>query len=60
MAFQITQDMLIKEAGPKEYLINGVRTHCAEHPEYGGWVVIIDKEDTYYCSDSVFRERNVV
>lgn len=60
MAFQITEGMEIREAGVKEYLIDNVRTYCAEHPEYGGWVVRIDKEDTYYCSDQVFRERNIV
>ena len=59
-AFQIVNDMTIKEVGPKEYYINGIRVHCAEHPEYGGWVVKIDKDDIYYCSDKIFRERNIV
>ena len=59
-AFQIISEMDIKEVGPKTYQINGETVHCAEHPEYGGWVVKIDKDDIYYCSDKIFRERNVV
>lgn len=29
-------------------------------PESGGWIVYLNDDDIYYCSDKVFRERNVV
>jgi hypothetical protein len=29
-------------------------------PMHGDWVVRLTKEDTYHCTDSVFRERNIV
>jgi hypothetical protein len=31
-----------------------------EKPEVGGWVVRLTEEDTYYCSNEVFQERNIV
>jgi len=60
VAFQITHEMDIQEVWGSTYRINGEMVHCAEHPEYGGWVVKIDKDDIYYCSDKIFRERNIV
>ena len=38
----------------------GIPFFSAEIPQAGGWVVRISEEDTYYCSDKVFRERNIV
>lgn len=29
-------------------------------PAVGGWVVYLNSTDVYYCSDEVFREKNVV
>jgi hypothetical protein len=31
-----------------------------EEPKVGDWVVRLTKEDTYHCTDAVFRERNIV
>jgi len=29
-------------------------------PTIGDWVVYLSSDDIYYCSDEVFRERNIV
>ena len=31
-----------------------------EIPHAGGWVIYHNRYDVYYCSDKVFRERNIV
>ena len=31
-----------------------------EEVSLGDWVVYLTEEDTYHCTDKVFRERNVV
>jgi hypothetical protein len=67
-AFQITEGMSIHNIdeslwavsyGP-EHDMEMVYFNAHEDPVVGGWVVRLTDTDTYYCSDAVFRERNVV
>jgi hypothetical protein len=62
-AYQITpDDSIYKSLLENGYSIGkrGMTFYTAETPVAGGWVVYLDKDDVYYCSDKVFRERNVV
>lgn len=37
-----------------------IKFKAYEEPQVGDWVVRLTEEDTYHCTDKVFRERNVV
>lgn len=73
MAFQITKDHVIvkpKAVDGCEYCIGhidsgGVVTKpikfkAYESPIVGDWIVQLTADDTYHCTDAVFRERNIV
>lgn len=68
MAFQITDQHEFAKIGEAEYMIaektqhttNMIRFKAYEEPKIGDWVVRLTQEDTYHCSDAVFRERNIV
>jgi len=66
MAFQITEDMLIaaSDVYPSTYYIlhaeQSIRFKAYEEPKVGDWVVRLTEDDTYHCTDAVFRERNIV
>lgn len=44
----------------KRYFFKPVAFKSYEKPVVGDWVVFLNKEDTYHCTDAVFRERNTV
>ena len=70
MAFQITEahdwakfgesTYMITEAGNEKLTTNVIRFKAYEEPKIGDWVVRLTAEDTYHCTDAVFRERNIV
>ncbi len=70
MAFQITAEHEIapSAATPSTYYIGeskklmetGIRFKAYEEPKVGDWVVRLTEDDTYHCTDAVFRERNIV
>ena len=39
---------------------NFIKFKAYEEPKVGDWVVRLTAEDTYHCTDVVFRERNIV
>ena len=39
---------------------NAVKFKAYETPQVGDWVVRLTEDDTYHCTDAVFRERNIV
>lgn len=69
MAFQITSDMFIQPVeetqswvvgrGP-EHDMEVIYFKAHETPVVGDWVVRLTADDTYHCTDAVFRERNIV
>jgi hypothetical protein len=67
-AFQITDKMEWAKVGEAEYMIgentdettNIIRFKAYEEPKLGDWIVRLTAEDTYHCTDAVFRERNIV
>lgn len=68
LAFQINQEHLIFKVEDKEatygtfYNVQDtpVLFKAYEEPKIGDWVVKLTEEDTYHCTDKVFRERNIV
>jgi hypothetical protein len=63
MAYQIkSTDFVVKsEIAESTYYINReVEFKAYEEPKAGDWVVRLTEEDTYHCTDAVFRERNIV
>lgn len=70
MAFQITTQHIVAKHPHREatYMIceDGEKTtnffffKAYEEPKVGDWVVRLTPEDTYHCTDAVFRERNIV
>lgn len=67
-AFQITDKHSWTKVGESEYIIsedtdqttNLIRFKAYQEPVIGDWIVRLTAEDTYHCTDAVFRERNVV
>lgn len=43
-----------------EETTNIIRFKAYQQPVVGDWVVRLTHEDTYHCTDAVFRERNIV
>ena len=75
MATQITtEDAVLKDKGVEAsyalYRTEGNPDHTGatktvsfkayEEPKVGDWIVQLTAEDTYHCTDAVFRERNIV
>lgn len=67
MAFQIMLgDEISRNKGesfyrlyrPEEDYVIDFKSH--ELPIVGGWIVQLTEEDTYYVSDTIFRDRNIV
>ena len=69
-ALQITEKHKVEKCTDREatYTISssdGVVTDTVwfkayEEPKVGDWVIELTAEDTYHCTDAVFRERNIV
>ena len=59
MAFQIGTGP-IYETAPNTYTYSGVSFKAYQQPVPGDWICRLTEEDTYHCSDAVFRERNIV
>jgi hypothetical protein len=67
-AFQLTNKMewakieeatyMVMESGEHTQAL--IRFKAYEEPKVGDWIVRLTQEDTYHCTDAVFRERNVV
>lgn len=69
MAFQITANHGLAKIGEVTWLLAELSTStdrgkikfkAYEEPKIGDWVVQLTAEDTYHCTDAVFRERNIV
>lgn len=69
MAFQITEQHNITKIGEATYhcsitttdpVYSAVLFKAYEEPKVGDWIVRLTEEDTYHCTDAVFRERNIV
>ena len=67
MAFQITERHGWAKIVEAEYMIventehtNIITFKAYEEPKLGDWVVRLTDDDTYHCTDVVFRERNIV
>jgi hypothetical protein len=69
MAFQITAAHKIEKVAEATYhatqsnertIISIVSFKAYEEPKVGDWVVRLTEDDTYHCTDAVFRERNIV
>lgn len=70
MAFQVTDShewakieeatYMIMEKGNETETTNLIKFKAYEEPKVGDWVVRLTPEDTYHCTDAVFRERNIV
>lgn len=43
-----------------EYTVQGVIFKAHEEVKVGDWIVRLTEDDTYHCTDEVFRERNIV
>ncbi len=43
-----------------EETTNFIRFKAYEEPKTGDWIVRLTADDTYHCTDVVFRERNIV
>jgi len=39
---------------------NIIKFKAYQEPVIGDWIVRLTLEDTYHCTDAVFRERNIV
>ena len=69
-AFQITSNMEWAKVAEATYMIHlpdmgeptpdMIKFKAYEEPKVGDWVVRLTAEDTYHCTDAVFRERNIV
>lgn len=69
-AFQITDeheftclggsDWLIGPANAGNNTVQMIRFKAHQAVEKGDWVVRLTDDDTYHCTDAVFRERNIV
>jgi hypothetical protein len=65
-AFQIKEGMEIyQESVPQStwrvgYMGSSVLFKAYQPPVVGDWIVRLTEEDTYHCTDTVFRERNIV
>ncbi len=42
------------------YKIDGIRFKAYEPPMAGDYIVYLNNNDVYHCSEKVFKERNVV
>lgn len=68
MAFQITADMEIEAGDCPDWFVSTeagedidvVCFKAYQQPVVGDWIVRLTEDDTYHCTDQVFRERNVV
>lgn len=68
MAFQINDGHVVEYIKEATYSIieplNPFETRyefkAYQYPLVGDWVVRLTEEDTYHCTDTVFRERNIV
>jgi hypothetical protein len=74
MAFQITKNhVIIKPKAPdgciysigyiglgNNVVTKPIEFKAYEHPVVGDWIVRLTAEDTYHCTDAVFRDRNTV
>ena len=43
-----------------EYTVRGITFKAHEEVKVGDWIVRLTEDDTYHCTDAVFRERNIV
>ena len=66
-AVQIKKPKEVKESKlyPNTYYLEvegytAVQFKAYEVPKVGDWVVRVTEDDTYHCTDAVFRERNIV
>jgi hypothetical protein len=59
MAFQIGAGP-VYEQSTNTYEYNGIVFKAYQQPIQGDWICRLTEEDTYHCSDTVFRERNIV
>ena len=62
-AFQITSNMEWAKVAEAAYMIHlpaMIKFKAYEEPQVGDWIVRLTEEDTYHCTDAVFRERNIV
>lgn len=74
MAFQITHNHVIVKPkvrggadysiaaifGPGNVITAAIKFKAHEEPKVGDWIIRVTEEDTYHCTDAVFRERNIV
>jgi len=63
MATQITATSIVVKSDIAEatyYLDHEVEFKAYEEPKVGDWIVRLTEDDTYHCTDAVFRERNIV
>jgi len=60
MAHQVTAEDVVVSVGEATSTINGITFKHYEPVLVGDWIVKLTVEDTYHCSDAVFRERNIV
>jgi hypothetical protein len=59
------EEIAMSQAEPNTYWLvtdfaNPIRFKAYETPQVGDWVVRLTEDDTYHCTDAVFRERNIV
>lgn len=73
MAFQITVNHVVVKPksidgceytighiGENNTVMSPIKFKAYEEPKVGDWIVKLTEEDTYHCTDTVFRERNIV
>jgi hypothetical protein len=68
MAFQLTENHAWAKIEAATYMVaedtlnttNIIRFKAYQEPQIGDWIVRLTSEDTYHCTDIVFRERNIV
>lgn len=60
MAYQVQEADVITAVGEATSELRGVTFKHYEPVQVGDWIVRLTEEDTYHCTDAVFRERNIV
>lgn len=62
LAYQISEGDKVIPLSDGMFYLRGCeyKFHSPVTPEVGGWVVFLDESDVYYCSNEVFRDRNIV
>jgi hypothetical protein len=59
-AYQIKPIDYIRYHGDNTYSVDEFKFKAHQDVEVGDWIVYLNEDDIYHCTDAVFRERNIV